>query len=284
MHPSVNLPRPPATLTATRPRVLLVDDEENILASLRRLLHQQPYEVLTARTAQDALRMLEERPVELIVTDYRMPGMSGTDLLRQVQQRWPDTVRIVLSGYSEVKSIIAAINEGAIYKFVTKPWNDEEMKLHVRRAMEQALLAAENRAMASEIASQNAKLRELNRRLDQRASDATHGLTCAQELVEARDVGVLVIDETGLIVSANRRAAKLLARPQAALLGVSATGALPPAMRAALVEWTRGTGVPAGHLVQGERRLQWRAQSLDAAGLSSATAVAIWEEVACPPA
>ena len=187
-------------------RVLLVDDEKKILASLRRLLRREDYELITANCGPEALELLEADPVQLIISDYRMPGMTGVELLREVRQRWPDTLRIILSGYSEVSTIIAAINEGEIYKFISKPWNDEEIKLHVRRALEQHELEEENKRMACEIAAQNERLRELNVMLEQRAADASTGLTSAQDLLETMKTAILLAkvgsgDPTALVPS-----------------------------------------------------------------------------------
>jgi len=268
-----------------KPRVLIVDDEENILASLRRLLRREPYELVSASSAQEALRVMESGPVQLIITDYRMPGMTGTELLHEVQRRWPDTLRIVLSGYSEVKAIISAINEGAIYKFISKPWNDEEIKLNVRRALEQYALQVENERMAREIAQQNERLRELNAVLDQRAADASAGLSSIQDLQEAIAVGVITFDQSGLIVGANRLASEMVT-PEAGLFGVPAREALPNAMyQAFFPECEAGrrpicrSDATAGRLEYAGRSLQWRLQCVgDESNLRGRVAT-IWENV-----
>lgn len=263
-------------------RVLIVDDEENILSSLRRLLRREPYELLSASSGKEAVEVMESAPVHLVITDYRMPGMTGTELLREVQQRWPDTLRIVLSGYSEVKAIISAINDGAVYKFITKPWNDEEIKLNIRRALEQYMLEAENKRMAQEIVQQNERLLELNKLLDQRATDASTGLTCAQELLETVDVGVLTIDGDGLIVGANLRVTELLLKGPAEFMGVTAQTVLPDALYEALSSRTASNAEGAsGRFEHDGRTLQWRARPFEASGDAQAIAVAIWEEVPC---
>lgn len=147
-------------------RVLIVDDEESIIAALRRLLRPEGYELVTANCGSEALTLLEADPVPLVISDYCMPGMTGLELLREVRQRWPNTLRIILSGYSDVNTIIAAVNEGEIYKFISKPWDDEEIKLHVRRAMEQYELEEEDRRLAREDAAQDERPRELNTMLE----------------------------------------------------------------------------------------------------------------------
>lgn len=278
-----NRPAPGSVPGEPRPRVLIVDDEEGILSSLRRLLRREAYELITVANAKEALRVMEEQPVSLLISDYRMPGMSGTDLLLEVQRRWPETLRIVLSGYSEVKAIISAINEGAVYKFITKPWNDEEIKLHVRRALEQHALRAENQRMAREISLQNQRLRELNEQLDQRAADASRGLTFAQETLEMIDAGVVTIDVTGLVVTANREAVRLLAGRSGHCAGESAQRVLPETLWQAVS--AEHLTASSGRVEIGGRRVQWRAGIIEAAGERRGVSLVLWEELAptAPP-
>jgi response regulator RpfG family c-di-GMP phosphodiesterase len=262
---------------APQQRVLIVDDEDNILSALRRLLRREPYDLITVNNAQDALRILESRSVSVLIADYRMPRMTGTELLLEVQRRWPETLRIVLSGYSEVSAIISAINEGAVYKFITKPWNDEEIKLHIRRALEQHALEAENRRLSHEITIQNQQLVELNEQLDQRAADASRGLTFAQEILEVLDVGVLTIDVTGLIVNVNRQAVQLLACAAGCLLGVLAQAALPEAFYQEVCATANSR--ESGRLSLNGRSLQWRGKQLLDVGGRHGVVIVIWEDV-----
>ncbi len=262
-------------------RLLIVDDEQNILSSLRRLLRRESYELATASTGEEALRVMKERPADVVISDYRMPGMTGTELLREIQSRWPDTVRIILSGYSEVNAIIAAINEGWIYKFITKPWNDEEILLSVRRAVEQYELVAENKHMACEISRQNEELLELNKLLNQRATDASTGLTCTQELLETIDAGLLAVDTDGLIVGANLRAAELISQKHTEFMGVPAEAVLPEVLHVALFS---EDAVAAGRFIHDGRDLQWRIRALEADGSRRATVITLWEDIPCYPA
>ena len=119
-----------------KPIMLVVDDEAAILKSLKRLFHDD-YEVLTAENAQDALHILEQSPVHLIISDYRMPGLDGLAFLRQVKERWPEIIRIMLTGYADVNSMMDDISSGVIYRFVSKPWNDDELYMAIRLAMQQ---------------------------------------------------------------------------------------------------------------------------------------------------
>lgn len=213
--------------TIATSRLLLVDDEASIRSSLRRLLRNERYDVFTAGSGQEAIELLEQNPVDLIISDERMPGMTGTVLLQEVRKRWPETIRVILSGYAQVNTIISAINDGAIYKFMTKPWNDEEIKLDIRRALEQHQLEKENRRMAERISEQNECLIELNAVLKQRVADASVGLNSTQGLLENICVGVLTIDQLGLVVGANRFACEALSAHDGGLIGMPARTVLP---------------------------------------------------------
>jgi diguanylate cyclase len=120
----------------TRPgrELLLIDDEENILRALARLLRRDGYTIHTATNAIEGFDILARQRIQVIVSDQRMPGMSGTEFLSRVKEMYPDTVRIILSGYTDLTSVTDAINRGAIYKFLTKPWNDEEVRGQVQDA------------------------------------------------------------------------------------------------------------------------------------------------------
>ena len=145
-----NRPSPPEIITAllidnTRldlglPRVqsdqtlLIVDDEPSILSAMSRLFRHEHYQILTAKRSAEAFELLAQHQVQVIISDQRMPGMTGTEFFARVRQLYPDTIRIILSGYTELASVLDAINEGAVYKFLTKPWEDEQLREQVREA------------------------------------------------------------------------------------------------------------------------------------------------------
>ncbi|WP_456489700.1 EAL domain-containing protein [Marinobacter nauticus] len=114
--------------------LLLLDDEANIIRALTRTLRRDGYHILSTTSVQEAFELLAENEVQVIISDQRMPEMSGTDFLSEVKAIHPDTVRIVLSGYTDLKSVTEAINQGAIYKFLTKPWDDDQIRDHIRQA------------------------------------------------------------------------------------------------------------------------------------------------------
>jgi EAL domain-containing protein (putative c-di-GMP-specific phosphodiesterase class I)/ActR/RegA family two-component response regulator len=131
LHSSARLDLP---VSEQKPTVLLVDDEPNILSALRRVLRRDGYEILTAQSGEEALEILAHQTVMVILSDQRMPNMTGTEFLSRVKILHPRTVRIILSGYADLNSITEAINKGEIYKFRTKPWDDEELRNDVREA------------------------------------------------------------------------------------------------------------------------------------------------------
>jgi two-component system response regulator HupR/HoxA len=141
--------------------VLFVDDEQKILKSLERGLLDEPYNKLFTTSGKEALEILQKQPVHVIVTDMKMPEMSGLKLLKIVKQQYPDIVRIVLSGYTQVTTLLTAINQGEIYRFITKPWKlEEEFKTIVRQAIEYYNLNQERLTLLAKITElQNQKER-----------------------------------------------------------------------------------------------------------------------------
>ena len=140
--------------------LLFVDDEEGVLHALRRIFMDENYTILTAISAEKALQIMEERPVvHLLISDHRMPGMTGAELLKAVRERWPETIRIMLTGYADVNSIMGAVKEGAVYKFITKPWNDEDLRLTVALALQQYVLMHENRHLKELAHQQQTKIK-----------------------------------------------------------------------------------------------------------------------------
>ncbi len=118
----------------TRPTLLILDDEPNIINALSRLLRRDGYRILATTEAREAFQLLAENEVQVIISDQRMPEISGTEFLSQVKDIYPDTIRIVLSGFTDLESVTDAINQGAIYKFLTKPWEDDQLRQNVREA------------------------------------------------------------------------------------------------------------------------------------------------------
>ncbi len=135
--------------------VLFVDDEEKILKSLKRGLMDEPYNALFANSGKEAVEILQQNEVHVLVTDMRMPEMSGLELLKTVKQEYPRIIRMVLSGYTQVTTLLTAINQGEIYKFITKPWKlEEEFKPAIREAVDYYNFRSERDQLATEAKQQ----------------------------------------------------------------------------------------------------------------------------------
>ena len=219
---------------ATERTLLLVDDEDNILSALRRLLRRDGYAILTARDGKQGLEVLAANQVDVIVSDQRMPGMTGVEFLRKAKDMCPDSVRLVLSGYTDLQSVTDAINEGAIYKFLTKPWDDAMLRANIEEAFRRKALSDDNQRLANELQHANQELARINTRLENLLAAQQHrlgvdeaALTLAQEALTVMPLPLLGIDSDGMIAFANRAAESLFAG-QAPLMGLNADEVLPP--------------------------------------------------------
>lgn len=223
MDTSASVAQPPA-------RVLLVDDEPNILNALKRLLRADGYHIQTVTSPHDGLALMEHEPFDLVMSDQRMPDMTGVEFLRQVKTRWPEAMRIVLSGYTELESVTSAINEGAVYKFLTKPWEDDQLRSQVAGAIRYKRLEDENRRFRRDLEVANAKLAQANVHLESlvreqrrwlQADDAI--LKLAHEILHRLPLAVLGCDIDGVVVFSNAAAEALLGRPDSPVLGTDVT-------------------------------------------------------------
>jgi DNA-binding NtrC family response regulator len=131
--------------------ILLIDDDANILASLKRLFRNEPYTVLVAGDGVEALQILNSCEVDLAICDQSMPGPSGTEVLSVIKKHWPETMRIMLTGNADVNTLVKAINDGEAYRFLMKPWNDGELLLTVKQALEKATMRQQIENLAREM-------------------------------------------------------------------------------------------------------------------------------------
>jgi response regulator RpfG family c-di-GMP phosphodiesterase len=213
--------------------LLLVDDEQNILAALRRLFRRDGYTIFMANSGREGLQILEKEEIGVIVSDQRMPEMIGSDFLQQAKQIRPETIRIILSGFTELASVTDAINRGAVYKFLTKPWDDDLLREHVQHAFTQYELMSENQRLTAELKASNLSLSNLVDELENRVLERTRDLQInldarrvEQEILDALPIGVVGISEDGMIVVANRAALQLLG--QNGLVSQWAESVFPP--------------------------------------------------------
>jgi response regulator RpfG family c-di-GMP phosphodiesterase len=172
------------TTETYKPKLLLVDDEESILNSLRRLLRGQPYEVLLATSGAQALEIMARQPIDLVMSDARMPNMDGSTLLAHIHQRHPDTLRIMLTGYADPTVIIKAINEGQIHRYISKPWHDEEMLLTLRQSLAYQHSERERLRLVQETWDQNEKLKQLNATLEKHVAARTSELQQTADMLD----------------------------------------------------------------------------------------------------
>jgi EAL domain-containing protein (putative c-di-GMP-specific phosphodiesterase class I)/FixJ family two-component response regulator len=222
-----------ARLQTPQRTLLLVDDEANILAALKRLLRRDGYQILTANGGREALDVLKQHEVDVIMSDQRMPGMTGTEFLRVAKDLYPDTVRMVLSGYTELQSVTDAINEGAIYKFLMKPWDDAQLRAHVAEAFRRKELADENRRLAlqvrsanQELATANLKLEELLRQQQLEIQRDAVSMGIVHEVLHHVPLPVIGLDEDDMVAFVNSAAQALFA-DGSAILGCDAHAVMP---------------------------------------------------------
>ncbi|MBU0507364.1 response regulator [bacterium] len=238
--------------------ILFVDDEEKVLKALRRHFIDEPYRIHLATSARDGLDLLERIPIDVVVSDYRMPQMNGGEFLRLVSERWPDTMRIVLSGYADITAVITAINEGAIFKFISKPWAETELKDTVREAAERqhdlrqirqlaetALAASES--LFTEERDEREQLNQRNLELESRVSD----LELYEAAIAAVATPLLVYDRDGVLRIVNDAASRWIGSsvegkegsPESGVFGrlggavAHALRAQPTATQTEFVEW-----------------------------------------------
>jgi len=201
---------------ASQRTLLLVDDEENILMALKRVLRRDGYRILTATSAKEGLDLLSENRVDVIVSDQRMPGMTGVEFLRRVKEIHPEVVSIVLSGYTELQSVTDAINEGAIYKFLTKPWDDEHLRANIQETFRRKEMADENRRLSLELQGANADLARANSQLADMVEEKTRRLHLGEtvlgtmhEVVQNVPWAIVGVAPDGLVAVANAAAENL---------------------------------------------------------------------------
>ena len=250
---------------ATEKNVLLfVDDEANILAALKRVFRKSGYEIHTASSGQEGLEILEQLPVDLVMSDQRMPGMTGVEFLKKVKELYPHTIRIILSGYSEIGTITSAINEGEVFRFVSKPWNDEELKQTIEHSLEQRKLRKQNELLLKKVSEQNEKLRILNEDLERLVRERTGELAMTQKILENLPVSVIGVDEEKTVAYVNKAAREMWRDKGIPLMGVTVGRVFDESVED-IVEQARTEGRLCGldEFVLGEKKLRIACKVVD---------------------
>ncbi|MBC7962277.1 MAG: response regulator [Steroidobacteraceae bacterium] len=201
-------------------KILCVDDERNVLRALERIFLDDDYEIVIAGSGDEGLKIMEEDgPFQVVVSDYRMPVMNGVEFLRAVYERWPHTVRIVLSGYADAGTIVAAINEGHIYKFIPKPWNDDELRVTIQNCLERYFLLKRNHELLEQLAIANQALEEKVLQRTEQLEIRNRVLEFSQGILGTLPVGVVGIDDSGMIALCNTLAISILSEECDTILG-----------------------------------------------------------------
>ncbi|MEJ2662099.1 MAG: response regulator [Desulfobacteraceae bacterium] len=143
--------------------ILVVDDEPKILKAIQRILRNENYNILTADSAADGLRMLEGREVDMVISDQNMPFMTGLEFLQRVKADHPGTLTMMLTGEKEIEIAVQAINHAGVYKFILKPWDDDDLKVTIRRALESLDLIRERDVLSQRVKERDAILRNLEK-------------------------------------------------------------------------------------------------------------------------
>ncbi len=167
-------------------KILLVDDEANVLSALKRALFDSAFEIESVTSGEQALEVMKEQTFKVVVSDERMVGMQGSEFLSQVRAKYPNTVRIILTGHASIEAAIKAVNQGEIYRFFSKPWNDNELKYAIRSAVEKYDLEAENRRLLATIKQQSLEIKVLEKRFPgiTRVEKDEHGVFVLPDIPE----------------------------------------------------------------------------------------------------
>ncbi|QDT43166.1 Cyclic di-GMP phosphodiesterase response regulator RpfG [Gimesia alba] len=171
------------------PKVIFIDDEPQILKAFVRLFRKDEIDLFTTSSPEEVCELVQTESFALIVSDQRMPEMEGTKLLERVRDLSPATIRIILTGYADKDAAIEAINQGSVYRFLTKPWNDDELRNEVKRAIDEYTLRQENRRLQELTLSQNEELRDLNQNLELKVKERTEKVTLLNQQLKQGFIG-----------------------------------------------------------------------------------------------
>jgi len=203
-------------------RILCVDDEKNIPKAIKRSFLDTDYEILNAISGPEGLKILRGgAPIQVVISDYRMPGMNGVDFLKEVCKCWPETVRILISGFADLAAIISAINEGQISKFVPKPWEEDHLKAAISDAIRQHCYRQENGRLTQELKKKDGALQRMN-----------HELSHLQNIFFLFPMAMMLVDLDGVILHCNKKGGELLGKDGQKIIGTNRRESLPDEINA----------------------------------------------------
>ena len=191
---------------------------------------------MTANSTDQGLELLAKESIQVVMVDQLMPGISGVEFLRQVKEKYPRTVRIVLSGFADIATILDAINQGEIFRFLHKPWEDEELRTTVRQCFEHFQLLTKNKLLLAQVKQQNLELQTVNQHLEEAMALRTHVLQMTQSIIQHLPVPMLGVSEEGMVVMMNSLALKKLSGVSPVTLGDSLDEFLPQPIRSHIEE------------------------------------------------
>ncbi len=173
-------------ILVTKPaEILCVDDEINVLRSLKRVFRAEKYTIHLAGSGAEGLELLRQHPIDLVISDMRMPQMDGAEFLSRVAENWPEVIRVLLTGYADIDSTIEAVNKGRIYSYCSKPWDDEQLKSVVKKGIEEKRLREERIKLFEIIEKQNQELKDLNNHLEDKVQIRTEQLRQSHKKLES---------------------------------------------------------------------------------------------------
>jgi len=196
--------------------VLCVDDEENVLRALQRSFRKEMFNVFVASSGQEGLKILENLAVHLIIADFRMPEMNGVEFLAEARKIQPDAIRMLLSGYASIDMVTKAVNESGIYRLLTKPWDEIELRQEVNLALQHWELVQRNRKLNKKIEEQLLELKSMNRQLEDIVEERTReiliknqALELSHQILDNLPTAVMGVATEKYIVYLNKEAAEL---------------------------------------------------------------------------
>jgi FixJ family two-component response regulator len=236
------MPGRTSLVEAAEHTVLFVDDEPSILSALRRLCRREEFQVAVAGSGPEALALLERTPAQVILSDYRMPGMTGVEFLARAKEIVPGSIRIILSGFADTQAVVEAINKGEVYRFLAKPWDDHELLATIQQGLEHHDLREQNELLQLCLRQQNEELQRMNEQLESLVAERTTSLNLAQDVLEQMPVGVLGVGQDGEIALANACFAGRYAEGGPVMLGAELEDCLPAAVAVLVRQALAGGG------------------------------------------
>ncbi len=197
-------------MEGSRPALLCVDDEVSILNALKRLLRKEGYRLFTAVSAEEGFEILSREEIQVVICDQRMPNMDGITFLKKLMDIYPDIIRITLTGYTDIDTIREAVNQGHIFKFLLKPWNDDNLILEIRHAFIQYELISANRELNKKVMAKNEELKHLNDHLESLVKQRTEEIMIRNQALELSrailndiPIPILGVSSDGMIAMTN---------------------------------------------------------------------------------